>query len=322
MLLLSWVSTLFRLHRSAFIIAVLVPFFSAHAQFSLVEENDFFSLENNDEDYTQGLELRYDFGQRERVALGHTFYTPEDKRASSLIESDRPYAALLYAKYEKVVPFSWERLDRYGIQVGLVGPGAGGKEVQKLFHKLISSTDPQGWDNQLNNEVVFSTYYHRHGYAIEPGKYWDILYTYGIDAGTLRSSVSTSLTLRLSLLGELPLDYSPDPIHIKQTVKTSLESVSDTPASTAETSTRKGNTLFLFIQNKDAVVLNNIFLDGNTFQDSHSVEKEYLVSDINAGVYYEFSKWFASYVYTIRTREFEGQDSFHKFGSINIGKRL
>jgi hypothetical protein len=65
-------------------------------------------------------------------------------------------------------------------------------------------------------------------------------------------------------------------------------------------------------------VLRDIFLDGNTFQESHSVDKEPFVADLMAGITMRFGSLQISYAYTLRTREFDEQEKSHNFGAFNL----
>jgi hypothetical protein len=66
------------------------------------------------------------------------------------------------------------------------------------------------------------------------------------------------------------------------------------------------------------VVGRNIFLDGNTFRDSHSVEKELFVSDMRVGgaVRYKGFETVVSVVH--RTREFDLQIADENFMSVTF----
>ncbi len=66
----------------------------------------------------------------------------------------------------------------------------------------------------------------------------------------------------------------------------------------------------------------NIFLDGNTFRDSPSVDKEYFVADASAGAAMTFGPTRISYTLNWRSREFEGQDDPSIFGAVAVGFRL
>ena len=66
----------------------------------------------------------------------------------------------------------------------------------------------------------------------------------------------------------------------------------------------------------------NIFLDGNTFVDSHSVDKEPFVGDFQAGISFTFGDARLSYTYIVRTQEFDKQDQPDQFGSFNLSYRF
>ena len=65
-------------------------------------------------------------------------------------------------------------------------------------------------------------------------------------------------------------------------------------------------------------VLRDIFLDGNTFQDSHSIDKELLVADVVAGLALSYHRLRLSYAYVYRTREFEHQKDPQIFGTFTF----
>jgi len=61
----------------------------------------------------------------------------------------------------------------------------------------------------------------------------------------------------------------------------------------------------------------NIFLDGNTFRDCHSVDKKEFVTDLQLGVAWHFKDMRISFVQMFRSREFEGQPDPTQHGAIN-----
>lgn len=62
----------------------------------------------------------------------------------------------------------------------------------------------------------------------------------------------------------------------------------------------------------------NIFLDGNTFSDSPSVDKYPLVADLSAGVAMNIKNTKIAYALVYRTEEFEGQDEGQVFGTVSL----
>jgi hypothetical protein len=65
-------------------------------------------------------------------------------------------------------------------------------------------------------------------------------------------------------------------------------------------------------------VLHNIFLDGNTFKDSPSVDKENFVADLMAGLAISYGRYRFSYSYVYRTKEYKTQIDPQVFGSIQL----
>ena len=66
----------------------------------------------------------------------------------------------------------------------------------------------------------------------------------------------------------------------------------------------------------------NIFLDGNTFADSRSVDKIPVVADFQAGVAVTFQRFRVSYTQDFRSPEFHGQKGFDDFGSLALSLRF
>jgi hypothetical protein len=75
----------------------------------------------------------------------------------------------------------------------------------------------------------------------------------------------------------------------------------------------------IFAGAEGRAVARNIFLDGNTFADSHSVDKKPFVADLNAGFAFTLGRARISYTAVYRTREFDGQQDASVFGGISVG---
>jgi len=65
-------------------------------------------------------------------------------------------------------------------------------------------------------------------------------------------------------------------------------------------------------------IARNLLLDGNTFRDSHSVDKEPFVADVMGGAALIIHRFKITYTYVYRTREFKTQKGEQHFGSISI----
>jgi lipid A 3-O-deacylase len=63
-------------------------------------------------------------------------------------------------------------------------------------------------------------------------------------------------------------------------------------------------------------ILHDIFLDGNTFNDSHNIDKVSLVGEIILGASIILRNMKLSCAQVLRSKEFKGQDSNQSFGSV------
>lgn len=70
------------------------------------------------------------------------------------------------------------------------------------------------------------------------------------------------------------------------------------------------------------VVAHNIFLDGNTFRDSHSVDSKTWVGDLQAGLVLTLQRVRIAYTHIYRTKEFAGQNAGDHFGAVSISARF
>ena len=62
----------------------------------------------------------------------------------------------------------------------------------------------------------------------------------------------------------------------------------------------------------------NIFLDGNSFQESRSVAKRILVGSLQAGATVRYGRFGLTYAQTLQTPEHRGQKSMTNYGSVRL----
>jgi len=95
--------------------------------------------------------------ERHGFEIGQAIFTPEDIEATALIEDDRPYASWLYLNTGIGHVYrdrgDRDRLNMLLLTIGIVGPSSLGEETQEAVHSVFDNTDPQGWDNQLEDEL-------------------------------------------------------------------------------------------------------------------------------------------------------------------------
>jgi len=98
-----------------------------------------------------GSEVKYG------LALEHNGYTPTDFTISDIQVGDRPYAAALMLKTFSIAtdPLKHRRISTT-LSTGLIGPGAGGGEMQTAIHRKTGDDLPLGWHNQIANYPVIN----------------------------------------------------------------------------------------------------------------------------------------------------------------------
>jgi hypothetical protein len=295
--------------------------------FNLLIENDL--IAGTDRHYTHGLQARWLSGAddvpgwvrelgtalplfapkaalRVSYALGQSIFTPDDIGRAELIADDRPYAGWLYGGIG-LVGATPERIDTLELDLGVVGPASLAEPVQKRWHALIKTTRPQGWDHQLGNEPGVVLYYERKWRRFQrfpfAGLQGDLMPHLGAAAGNVFTYGAGGLTLRLG--NDLAEDFGAP--RIQPALPGSGFFVADQPFG-----------WYLFAGVEGRAVARNIFLDGSTFADSHSVDKRPLVGDFQVGLALTLGPVRLTYSHIFRTREFDGQDEPDSFGALSL----
>lgn len=308
------------------------------------DDNNYLSLsfENDaigggtDENYTSGVRLTY-FGVKTDVppvidkiaeavptfdinettstffTVGQSLFTPADITIAANQNNDRPWAAFLYGSVG-LASVTDNHLDELEVTLGVVGPEALGEQTQQFVHNHITnSEDPQGWDNQLNFEP---------GVILSWRRRWPAWLTDNI--GDFRFRVEPDINVSLGNI------YTYAGTGLTATFGPYDGRLQDTPPRVQPAMPGTGffdtpdNKLswYLFAGVNGRAMARNIFLDGNTFSDSHSVDKNILVGDANAGVAFTYDDYRLSYTLNYRTKEFEGQDDSSIFGSVTLTTRF
>ncbi len=244
------------------------------------------------------------------LEIAQTIFTPEDISATELVEDDRPYAGWLH--FDGVIGHIYDdRGDRdwinlMGFNLGIVGPSSLAEEMQNAIHELSGSDDAQGWDNQLQDELGINLWYvhkYRRIYNYDERLQYEIGPHYGFMLGNVYSYANAGVMLRYGT--QLKGDIGPPSI---------APGFTGAPAFNPNYERH----WYVFAGLEVRLVARDIFLDGNSFRDSHSVEKKPFVMDLELGISYHFNDMRLSFVQMFHSREFDGQDDPEHFGAINL----
>ncbi len=248
------------------------------------------------------------FFRRWTVSGSQSMFTPKDTGASELIEDDRPYAGWLNIALG-LNKQSTRQLDVLELTAGVVGPWALAEEAQNVVH----TKDSNGWDNQLRNEPGFMLAWQRYVRLNDwtgPGWGFDAIPNFGGVAGNVYTFANAGLKVRAGY--NLPSDFGPAMAwqvgHTGTTAPTSPED--------PRLNGKYG--WYVFGAADGRYVARNIFLDGNTWRDSHSVNKEEWVADLSFGAAALIKQVQVTYTHAMRTKEFTDQPEVQWYGSVNI----
>jgi hypothetical protein len=309
--------------------------------FTIYFENDTFS--GTDQYYTNGLKLSWlsadlaawgQSGWRKTfvellpfvnrpnaqknfgVAFGQNIYTPRNIATPTPDPADRPYAGWSYlemAFVSKTPAIS----DTLGFQVGFIGPHSLAEDSQRLVHQWSREIRPEGWDYQLRDEVGVNLVYERrwrlYARALVQTVGVDLVPHAGVSIGNVQTYANAGGTLRFGL--NLPSDFG---VQLARP-----GSVGGTPADDLDprVALNRNFSVFVFGAADGRAVARDIFLDGNTFRASRSVEKEPFVADLSAGIGFIAGRWQLTYTQVWRTREFKAQrGNYNNFGSLTLSR--
>jgi lipid A 3-O-deacylase len=242
--------------------------------------------------------------------VSQLMFTPEDLDAAELLEDERPYAGYLFAGIY-LQRASDTTLDHLQLDLGVVGPVSQADSLQKRVHRMIDEVRPRGWGNQLGNEPTAQLWYRRKWRfdLVDPAQdtAWRLqaIPHAGVALGTVHRHLEGFATVRLGM--NLPDDFGPGRL-------------ADPTAATGQQ--QRGWFWYAFARAGGRLVEHNIFLDGNNFRDSHSVEKRPVVGEASVGavVGYRGDRWATqmNYSQTALSREFRGQDGSDAYASLGI----
>ncbi|WP_343562614.1 lipid A deacylase LpxR family protein [Kiloniella sp. b19] len=301
---------------------------------TITVENDLFGS-GTDENYTSGVRLTYFndkasppefvrsigdavpfFNINETTSIyysaGQNLYTPEVITTRIPDPNDRPYAGFLYGSIGYRTLFD-NHVDDIELTLGVVGPAALGEETQRFVHDLIGSDDPKGWDSQLENEPVVMLAYQR---------IWPDLFSAPLDPFYFRIAPHAGATLgNAYTYANAGLTFLLVPErHRWQTAPARVRPA--IPGSGQFYVPEDEFSWLIFAGVEGRAVARNIFLDGNSFEDSPSVDKKYGVLDVNTGFTVTYGRTQIAYTLNWRSDEFDNQRDNSLFGSVSLGYRF
>lgn len=306
-----------------------------HSTLSIVSENDKY-FAGTDRHYTNDLKLswlgetdlndskefvqqvtrlipwldpdRMDWRYKVGSALGHNTYTPVDTDTTTLLPHDRPYAGWLYGSILLHAQRD-DQLRTIELSLGIIGPSALGEQAQNTWHDVINVPHAEGWANQLHDEpglqISWERRYRSWQWKEAAGSPLsvDVVLRHRVTLGNVAIHLAGGASVRVGW--RLPADFGADLIR-------------PSGGNTANGREPDWFSAYAFASSEARLVARDIFLDGNTWRASHSVDKRPLVADLSLGFVLHWPSFQLTYTQNYRTKDFYGQLHRDVFGSVGF----
>lgn len=291
-------------------------------RFAVGVDNDFLNFwqavdQRPDHDYTHGTAFSLGYGRnlllgnllgtsglcgpseahrcgRSEITLGQKIFTPR-RVASQPVPGERPYAGWLYVRLvEEASEHGFAH--RIGVTAGVTGEPSLGRAAQALAHNITGFEQRIGWEDQLSFEPAFMvSYEYRHLLASRSIGDTPVLTVFpnvGINLGTVRTTAFGGATMRVGWNVAHPWGSSSG--------QRATFSMYATGAIAGE------------------LVARDLFLDGNTFSESVSVDRRVAVGSYRLGVAVRFWSLLLSYDATTRGRIYADEPNGHTYSSLRV----
>lgn len=281
-------------------------------------DNDFlnFRMSGTDRYFTNGVKIDYyhqSSGRRfpanlllsineERskstygLGLAQFMFTPSSISEKEIQYGDRPYAGALYGIY------SLQSIDRQNklnlsseIYFGVTGPLSLADKTQTMVHRLFNYTIPEGWDNQISNDVILNYNISAEKLILHPSKSISVSGIAETFSGTLYNGAGAGFLMKVGKFDDV-FDIMP----IKTNDRTDKLKV------------------FVFMRPTVRIVLSNALLQGGIISKITQNDKGYYLEKdeikrvgvlYDVGVTLNYRKFSFMLAQKMRTPEFEGQNT-------------
>jgi hypothetical protein len=226
-------------------------------------------------------------------------FTPDCISSPEVQIGDRPYAVAIMLK-SSIIAIDTIHKSRLNssLNLGLIGPGAFGKEIQTNIHRVTGNTIPHGWCHQIQNDIVLNYEISYERQLIRYTNLFSLQASSTVRLGTLFTNASVGLNATVGLINS-PFSS----IHRKHKFQIYVYSQ-----------------LVGSVIGYDATLQGGVF-DRNSCYTISNSEIERFTAQHNFGIVLQKNSCYLEYSMTGITREFETGDSAN-WGSIKFGITL
>lgn len=279
----------------------------------------YFSVENHPPELIKYLAdswIGFDVGQATATSFtfGQKIFTPQDISNPAAQPLDRPWAGWLYGSVGMSNVYD-THVDSLGLTLGVIGPASLAEQTQTFIHANVTeSPEPMGWDYQLHTEPGLILSWERRWPLVVAAEIGGFRFIADPNVNIAVGNVSTFAGVGATMT------FGPN----QQQLQDTPPRVPPAMPGSGYFDTPQGQdwNWYVFAGVNGRAVARDIFLDGNSFRDSASVDKKNFVMDANGGLALTFGDTRVSYTLVYRTKEFDGQDDPSVFGSMSVTQRF
>jgi hypothetical protein len=247
------------------------------------------------------------------LTLGQNIYTPENTKASEIVKDERPYSGLTYLG-ASIISATETKMKTLELSAGMIGPWSLAEKTQKTVHEICNWEDPKGWDNQLSNEPFLELIYAQRWKTkqkMNNGFGVDIIPEMTAGVGNALVYIQTGVGFRAGY--NIPNDFGTPRIR----------PATDTNFPLDETDPRynpkyKRFGIYFFCSADAKFIPRNIFLDGNTFKNSHSVKKNPVTGTTTIGIGLIIHRFNIIYGHVFDSKVYKKQKDRQYYGTLSV----
>lgn len=237
-----------------------------------------------------------------QISIAHKMWTPSDIGETLPQVNERPYAGLFQVDANYITLIDGKSV-RYSLMLGTTGENAFSEQAQKLVHSITGSTEPEGWEYQVDSQFVGTLGYQQ----MDRLSYQELASQNGVElshifeanAGNFRSDIASGMMLRFGY--NLKNSLGAAQINSENNFNPGMLGIE-----------RQG--WFAFIGAKVRYRFNDITIEGErsnlpTPQNLYHVDLEHWQSEASVGATWYNAHRGISFALSMKSKEFEQTDS-------------
>lgn len=278
-------------------------------------DNDYFTA--TDYYYTQGYNFELTSPDLQKNPLNHLFlksknadskyglsiehmgYTPTKIDSETILYGDRPFAAAIMLKSFLISTDTIQKTRvSSSLSIGIIGPGAFGKEMQSEIHQWIGDKIPEGWQYQIQNDLLLNYEIAHEKQLVRVNDLFALNSNAKLRLGTVNTNISGGLT---TIIGKI-----------------------NSPFTAAQN--KNGFQIYGYFQSLVSVIGYDATLQGGLFNhkspytiDDGDINRVTLQN--NYGLIMQYKGIYLEYSRSQLTREFKTGNA-HRWGGVRIGVKL